>query len=70
MAHHSGTISVESTRWYKWFSIFGRTGMRGKKIKGFIYVKHTQVWDCGQTLNFYEYATKKDLFKMKLQGKI
>lgn len=70
MAHHSGTISITSTRWYRWFSIFGKTDGRGKRIRGLIYCKHTQVYDCGHTLNFYNYATKKDMFKSKLKGKI
>lgn len=68
MAAHSGTTEMQTSRWYMWFSIFGKTDRYGKRIRGLIYCKHTQVYDCGHTMNFYEYVTKKDMFKLKLKG--
>ncbi len=69
MAHHSGTIVVERSYWHKWFSLFGKVDMHGKKIRGFIYRNHSQVWDCGHTINTYYYVTQKDMFKLKLKGR-
>jgi len=70
MAHHSGTIEiVKITDWHKWFSIFSKIDMHGKKIRGFMYRHHAQAWDCGHTINTYSYVTQKDMFKLKLKGR-
>lgn len=68
MAHHSGSIEVTTSRWLPWFSVFGKVSLSGKKIRGFIYVRITEAWDAGHTLKSYDYATKRELFKLKLRG--
>ena len=66
MVHHSGTIEVTATTWYRTFSIFGQIGISGKKIRGIINCKRTDVWDAGQTLTSRVYATNKELLQLKL----
>lgn len=68
MAHHSGTIEVTATKWYKTFSMFGQISISGKKIRGIINCKRTDVWDAGQSLTSRNYATNKELFELKLRG--
>lgn len=68
LAHHSGTIEVVSTRWYKVFSIFGQTSISGRKIRGIINCKRTDAWDAGRSLTSRDYATNKELFELKLRG--
>ena len=65
MAHHSGRIEVRATyKWYKTFSLFGQTSISGKKIRGIINCKRTDVWDAGKTLTSRDYATNKELFEL------
>jgi len=67
MAASSGTIEV-TTKWHKIFSLLQRRSIGGKKIRGKMYCEHTQAMDCGRTMNFYKYATEKELFELKLKG--
>jgi len=69
MAHHSGSIEVTYTKWYKTLSILGQISVSGKKIRGIINCKRTEVWDAGQSLTSHAYATNKELFELKLRGK-
>lgn len=68
VAAHSGSIEQATTCWYKTFSLFGQKSITGKKIRGFIYCKRTNVLDASKALCFYDYATKKELFELKLRG--
>jgi hypothetical protein len=68
VANHSGSIEQATTCWYKTFSLFGQTSITGKKIRGLIYCKRTWVLDGSRSLSLYDYATKKELFNLKLRG--
>ena len=63
-----GSIATHVTDWYRTFSLFGKVGINGRRLRGLMYCRQTKVWDAGKSLTFYDYATQKDIFKLKLRG--
>jgi len=63
-----GNTMTEVTDWHRVFS-FGKVGISGRMLYGFIYRRRTDVWDAGRSYTSMDYATKKELFNLKLRGK-
>ena len=53
--------------WERVFS-FGKVSITGRMVYGFVYRKRTDVWEAGNTYTSMDYATKKELFNLRLRG--
>ena len=63
----NGRPTTEVSDWERVFS-FGKVSVTGRMIYGFVYRRRTDAYDAGVPYTSMDYATKKELFNLRLRG--